>query len=90
MAQVDFVNYFSILFWFYILFIVYYLINYSIILPSIYSLLKVRFNIYVKYFIKLKLQFNYYIKNVINFIILKNIFYIIFFLLKKYIYIYFK
>jgi len=90
MAQVDFVNYFSILFWFYICFIVYYLINYSIILPSIYSLLKVRFNIYVKYFLKLKLQFNYYIKNVINYIILKNIFYIIFFLLKKYIYIYYK
>ena len=90
MAQVDFVNYFSILFWFYILFVVYYLINYSIILPSIYSLLKVRYNIYVKYFIKLKLQLNYYIKNIINFIVIKNIFFLLYFLLKKNIYIYFK
>lgn len=90
MAQVDFVNYFSILFWFYILFIIYYLINYSIVLPSIYSLLKVKYNIYFKYFIKLKLQFNYYIKNFLNFIVIKNIFFLLFFLLKKNIYIFYK
>lgn len=88
MAQVDFVNYFSILFWFYILFVLYYCINYSIVFPSIYSILKTRYYLYKKYIYKLKSKFNGFIKN--NTIITNNYnyAYIIFsFFLKKWLYL---
>lgn len=58
MAQVDFVNYFSILFWFFVSFIIYYSINYTILLPTIYSILCIRYNTY-KYIVNcLKLKIN--------------------------------
>ena len=87
MAQVDFVNYFSILFWFYIIFIIYYLVNYILLLPSLYSTLKVRRNIYISYFIKIKCKVQNTIKGSNAFFYIKKIFNILFFLLKKSIYI---
>lgn len=42
MAQVDFVNYFSIIIWFNFLFIIFYLLNYSYILPIIYNNICIR------------------------------------------------
>lgn len=87
MAQVDFVNYFSILFWFYLIFVIYYLINYSLLLPSIYSTLKVRRNIYFSYFVKIKSKVQNTIKGLNTFFYIKKIFSVFFFLLKKSIYI---
>jgi hypothetical protein len=87
MAQVDFVNYFSILFWFFLLFIIYYLINYCFLLPSIYSIITTRFNIFKEYIFSLKSKFSSYIKNYTFYITLKNIYIIFLFLYKKWIYI---
>ena len=42
MAQVDFVNYFSIIVWFNLFFILFYLLNYTYIVPIIYN------NIYIR------------------------------------------
>jgi len=42
MAQVDSVNYFSIIIWFNLLFILFYLLNYTYIVPIIYN------NIYIR------------------------------------------
>lgn len=53
MAQVDFINYFSIIIWFNFLFLFFYLLNYTYILPLIYS------NIYIRS----KKLFNFIIKN---------------------------
>jgi len=87
MAQVDFVNYFSILFWFYIIFVIYYLVNYSLLLPSIYSTLKVRKNIYISYFIKIKVKIQNTIKGFNVFFYIKKIFNVLFFFFKKATYI---
>jgi hypothetical protein len=87
MAQVDFANYFSILFWFYIIFVIYYLVNYSLLLPSIYSTLKVRKNIYIFYFIKIKVKIQNTIKGFNVFFYIKKFFNVLFFLLKKSTYI---
>lgn len=87
MAQVDFVNYFPILFWFYIIFIAYYLINYSFVLPSIYSTLKIRRNIYISYFIRIKSKVQNTVKEFNTFFYIKKIFSVLFILLKKSIYI---
>ena len=58
MAQVDFVNYFSIIIWFNLLFLFFYLINYTYIIPIIYNNLLIRSkNLY--YFINLnKIKYN--------------------------------
>jgi hypothetical protein len=88
MAQVDFVNYFSILFWFFLLFIIYYLINYSILLPSIYSIIFIRHNVYKELVTIIKLKFNSYIKNLNNYYFLKNNYITFLFFLKKNIYIF--
>lgn len=88
MAQVDFINYFSILYWFFIIFIIYYLINYSILLPSIFSLVSTRHNIYKELVITIRLKFNSYIKNLYNYFIFKNSYISFLFLLKSNIYIY--
>jgi hypothetical protein len=88
MAQVDFINYFSILVWFFILFVIYYLINYSILLPSIHSILFTRKSIYKELFIIIKLKFNSYIKNLNNYFYLKSIFLNFLYFLKTNIYIY--
>jgi hypothetical protein len=87
MAQVDFINYFSILFWFYIVFVIYYLVNYNVLFPSIYSVLKVRSNIYIYYFNKIKSKIQNIIKEFNIFFYIKKIFLILFLLLKKNIYI---
>jgi len=42
MAQVDFVNYFSIIIWFNLLFLFFYLLNYTYIVPIIYNNLYIR------------------------------------------------
>jgi hypothetical protein len=42
MAQVDFVNYFSIIIWFNLLFLFFHLLNYTYIVPIIYN------NIYIR------------------------------------------
>ncbi len=42
MAQVDFVNYFSIIIWFNLLFFFFYLLNYTYIVPIIYNNLYIR------------------------------------------------
>jgi hypothetical protein len=88
MAQVDFLNYFSILFWFFILFIIYYLSNYSYILPSLYSILFTRFALFHLYLSKLKAKFNYFFKHKYNFIYFKSsiAFYIL--VVKSFIYAY--
>lgn len=87
MAQVDFVNYFSILFWFFLLFVIYYLINYSFLLPSIYSIISTRFFIYKQYINSIKVKFSSYIKNYTFYITLKNTYTVLLFFYKKYIYI---
>lgn len=87
MAQVDFVNYFSILFWFFLLFIIYYLINYSFLLPSIYTIINVRFYIYKQYINAIKIKFSSYIKNYTFYITIRNSYIVLIFFYKKYIYI---
>ena len=47
MAQVDFVNYFSIIIWFNLLFFIFYLINYTYIIPIIYNNLYIRSKIFL-------------------------------------------
>ena len=87
MAQVDFVNYFSILFWFFLLFVIYYLINYSFLLPSIYTIINTRFYIYKQYINSIKIKFSSYIKNYTFYITLRNSYIVLIFFYKKYIYI---
>jgi hypothetical protein len=58
MAQVDFVNYFSIIIWFNLLFLLFYLINYTYIIPIIYNNLLIR-NKNLQYFINInKIKYN--------------------------------
>lgn len=42
MAQVDFLNYFSIIIWFNFLFLFFYLLNYTYIIPLIYNNMSIR------------------------------------------------
>ena len=42
MAQVDFINYFSIIIWFNFLFFIFYLLNYTYIVPLIYNNIFIR------------------------------------------------
>jgi hypothetical protein len=77
MAQVDFINYFSVLFWFFFLFIVYYFINYSFLLPIIYSSLSSRVMIYKSFLKTIKYKnINFFVR-----IINKNINYFFIFLI---------
>lgn len=87
MAQVDFVNYFSILFWFFILFVIYYLINYSLLLPNLYSTIATRYNLYKESINLLKIKFSRYIKNNFFYINLKITYTIFLFFIKKWIYV---
>jgi len=57
MAQVDFVNYFSIIIWFNLIFLFFYLMNYMYILPIIYNNLYIRSKIYQSFINKNKLTF---------------------------------
>lgn len=58
MAQVDLVNYFSIIIWFNILFFFFYLINYMYILPLIYNNLFIRNKLLYGLINKNKLKYN--------------------------------
>ena len=86
MAQVDFVNYFSILFWFFIFIVIYYLLNYSVLFPSIYSILTVRYNMYKLLITKLKYKIGTYIKNY-TYSISSNVYIIYSFFLKRWTYL---
>lgn len=62
MAQVDFTNYYSILFWFFFSFLIYYSINYGFFFPTIYSSISLRAKLYNVSLIKLKSIISGYIK----------------------------
>jgi hypothetical protein len=87
MAQVDFVNYFSILFWFFILFVIYYVINYSFLLPNIYATIYTRYSLYKESILVLKVKFSRYIKNYFFYINIKATYSIFLFFIKKWIYV---
>jgi hypothetical protein len=58
MAQVDLVNYFSIIIWFNLLFFFFYLINYTYIIPIIYNNLYIRSKILQSFINKNKLKYS--------------------------------
>jgi len=58
MAQVDFVNYFSIIIWFNLLFLSFYLINYTYIVPIIYNNLLIRSKSLQNYINKNKIKYS--------------------------------
>lgn len=58
MAQVDIVNYFSIIIWFNLLFFFFYMVNYMYILPLIYINLFIRSKILQNFINKNKLKYN--------------------------------
>lgn len=58
MAQVDLVNFFSIIIWFNLLFLFFYMINYMYILPLIYINLFIRSKILQSFIVKNKLKYN--------------------------------
>jgi len=57
MAQVDFVNYFSIIIWFNLIFLFFYLMNYMYIVPIIYNNLYMRSKIFQSIINKNKIIF---------------------------------
>lgn len=57
MAQVDFVNYFSIIIWFNFLFLFFYLLNYTYIIPIIYNNVYIRIKRLHSFIIKSKSMF---------------------------------
>lgn len=57
MAQVDFVNYFSIIIWFNLIFLFFYLMNYMYILPIIYNNIYIRSKVFQNIINKNKLKF---------------------------------
>jgi hypothetical protein len=57
MAQVDFVNYFSIIIWFNLLFFLFYLLNYTYIVPLIYNNLSIRVKRLQDFVIKTKFKY---------------------------------
>jgi hypothetical protein len=57
MAQVDFVNYFSIIFWFNLLFLLFYLLNYTYIVPIIYNNIYIRSKRLQNFIVKNKLRY---------------------------------
>ena len=87
MAQVDFLNYFPILFWFFFLIIIYYILNYSYILPGLYSILYIRFFLLNLYLIKIKYKFNFYFKYSFNFFYYKFSLHSYLLVIKSYIYL---
>ena len=58
MAQVDFANYFSIIIWFNLLFLFFYLINYTYIVPLIYNNLFIRSKNLKNYINKNKIKYS--------------------------------
>jgi hypothetical protein len=63
MAQVDFVGYSSILLWFFLFIIIFYILNYSYLIPLIYIALFVRKFYYIWRFLKIKNKFNLFNKH---------------------------
>lgn len=57
MAQVDSVNYFSIIIWFNLLFFLFYLLNYTYIVPIIYNNIYIRSKRLQKFIINSKLKY---------------------------------
>jgi hypothetical protein len=57
MAQVDFVNYFSIIIWFNLLFLFSYLLNYTYIVPLIYNNIYIRSKRLQDFVIKTKFKY---------------------------------
>jgi hypothetical protein len=57
MAQVDFINYFSIIIWFNFLFLFFYLLNYTYIVPLIYNNLTIRSKRLQFFIVKNKLRY---------------------------------
>jgi hypothetical protein len=57
MAQVDFVNYFSIIIWFNLLFLSFYLLNYTYIVPLIYNNITIRIKRLQHFIVKNKLRY---------------------------------
>jgi len=68
MAQVDFINYFSIIIWFNLLFFSFYLLNYTYIVPLIYNNIYIRSKKLQNFIIKNKLRYG-----IIFLLISKNI-----------------
>jgi len=62
MAQVDFFNYFSIIFWFVLFFSIFYILNYIYIIPFLYSNLFIRFKYFLFYYNKIKNNITFYVK----------------------------
>jgi hypothetical protein len=58
MAQVDFVNYFSILIWFNFLILFFYLLNYTCIIPIIYNNIFIRSKLLLNFIIKNKYKYD--------------------------------
>jgi hypothetical protein len=58
MAQVDLVNFFSIIIWFNLLFFLFYIINYMYLLPLIYNNLFIRSKFVQTFINKNKLKYN--------------------------------
>jgi hypothetical protein len=71
MAQVDFVNYFSIIIWFNFFFLFFYLLNYTYMVPLIYNNLIIRSKRLQYFIVKNKLRYGIIFlltsKNVNNF-----------------------
>lgn len=68
MAQVDSINYFSIIIWFNLLFLFFYLLNYTYIVPLIYNNIYIRSKKLQNFIIKNKLRYG-----IIFLLISKNI-----------------
>lgn len=88
MAQVDMVNYFSILFWFFLLVIIYYLINYTYLLPNLFTNLYVRSLIFKNHLNIMKYKFNIFLKLYYINIYISNIFLVLIIFLKKNLYVF--
>lgn len=58
MAQVDFVNYFSIIIWFNFIFLFFYILNYTYVVPIIYNNLFIRSKSLQYYINKNKIKYN--------------------------------
>src|ERR1700722_14403917 len=61
MAQIDFVNYFPLLFWFIIFFCCFYIIIFMYIIPIFYTSLKIR-EFYLMYLIKNICSLDYFLE----------------------------
>lgn len=88
MAQVDMINYFSILFWFLLLVIVYYLINYTYLLPNLFSNIYVRFLIFKNHLNMMIYKFNIFLKLYYINIYISNFFIVLIIFFKKNLYVF--